>query len=130
MFTISSRDDQAALKLSLLDNDYFSAELRSRGLSAVARVGSYQTTGLGEFFKGFARDWRGWSGTRQWASLEDELEIRAECDRTGHTYLEVTLRDGSPPRWVARAHLVIEAGQLDALAAAAVSFEQSIAPAG
>ena len=116
----------AAFELHAHNTDYFRAVLRHRGLTAEALVSSYQSLGLPEFFAGMARDWKGWSGERSWASFETELSLTATSDRTGHVSLVTELRGGAYPNgWTARATMVLEAGQLDRLAAEAAAFERS-----
>jgi hypothetical protein len=123
-FTVQSRDPGASLTLRSHDRDYVIAALRHSGLDAAARVGTYLSGGLADFFAGLAAEWRGWRGRRTWSSLEDELTLAAESDRTGHVYLRVHLHDGSPARWTVEAELVLEAGQLEQLASEARTFEQ------
>ena len=86
-------------------------------------VGSYQSVGLPEFFAQMARDWRGWVDTREWEAFEGELRLSATMDRTGHISLVVELENGFGLKWTAKAILVLEAGQLDRLAAEAAEFE-------
>lgn len=123
-FIVQSRDAGASLTLRPFDRDHFVAEVRHVGMEASARVSSYMSDGLGDFFGGLAADWRGWAGTREWSALEGELRLTARTDRTGHTYMRVQLRDGAPAHWTAEAELVLEAGQLGRLAAAAQAFER------
>lgn len=123
-FIVQSRDTGATLTLRSLDRDYFLAEVRHTGMEAIARVSKYMSDGLGDFFGGLAADWRGWPGTREWSALEGELQLMARTDRTGHTYLRVQLRDGAPAHWTVEAELVLEAGQLERIAAAAQAFER------
>lgn len=108
----------------MISQDWLSATIRCRGLAAVGRVSSYQSTGLAELFTSFARDWRGWPGTRTWQSLEGELELTATCDRTGHVNLTVTLSDRMHPAWSASADLVLEAGALERIAREVEAFER------
>jgi len=122
--TVQSRDPGASLTLHPHNRDYFVAELRHSGLEAAAQVGTYLSSGLADFFTGLATNWRGWSGRRSWTSLEGELTLGAESDRTGHVYLRVHLHDGAPARWEVEAELVLEAGQLERLASDARTFEQ------
>lgn len=68
-------------------------------------------------FDEMAREWKGWKGTKTWASLEDELRMEASADSTGHVSLAVTMRDYSDPaEWRLKATLDLEAGQLPELA--------------
>ena len=124
-FLIESRDPGASVALRPHDRESFLAEVHQPGLHATALVYSYLSAGLGEFFAGLAASWTGWAGVREWGSLEGELTLRAESDRTGHVYLTVRLRRGAPPEWEVEAALVLEAGQLERLAAAARAFERS-----
>jgi len=80
------------------------------------RASSPISVGLADFFAGIAADWRGWTGSREWASLDGELTLRAESDRTGHVYLRARLRHGAPAEWLVAVVLVLEGGQLDRLA--------------
>ena len=121
--TIQSHEPRASLTLRSHNRDYFVAEIRHAGIEAAAKVGTYLSSGFADFFAGLATDWRGWSGHRRWASLEGELALTAESDRTGHVYLRVHLHDGAPARWEVEAELVLEAGQLERLASEARTFE-------
>ena len=122
-FVIKSAVGQRILEFHAHDGDYFIALVRASGLEAKAPVSSYLSTGFGEFFAELAREWKGWRGTKQWASLEGELVLRAESDRTGHIGLEVHLHDGAPARWTVETGFSLEAGQLDRIAAEARTFE-------
>ena len=125
-FTVESVQDGTSLRLRSHDRDFFLAEVRGRGMEAKARVGTYMSSGFAEFFTELATHWRGWKGDREWSSLEGELAIRATADRTGHVYLQVHLHDGAPARWKVDAAIVIEAGQLERLAAEARAFEAMV----
>lgn len=94
-------------------------ELRAETLSASARVYALEFTDLAEFFEGMAREWRGWSGSRSWRSLEGDLEITAEHHR--HVRLRVALR-GDPYRsdWRVSATIELEPGEELSAAAAEV----------
>ena len=128
-FAVQSSDDGARFELRRHNKGHLVAELRSRGLDASVLVSAYMFGGFAAFFGGLATDWKGWKGAREWRALEGELNLKAESDRTGHIYLSVELRDGAPPRWQVNSGLVLEAGQLDRLAASGREFEQSITSA-
>ena len=125
-FEVSSRDNGSTLRLQGYDRDFFIAELRGLNLAAQTRVGTYMSTGLGEMFAEMANHWRGWKGKKSWESLEGELHLTAEADRSGHITLTVELRDGAPAVWTVVLFLIIEAGQLSALAREALAFERSV----
>jgi hypothetical protein len=124
-FVIESSEAGATLELSALDSNFFLARVTHGGLDATARVGSYLSTGLGDFFASLAADWKGWEGARRWESLEGELSLAAESDRTGHVDLLVHLHNGAPVRWKLDLHLTLEAGQLERIVGGARRFERS-----
>jgi len=128
-FAVQSTDDGARFELRRHNKGHLVAELHGRGLDASVLVSAYLFGGFADFFAGLATNWKGWKGGREWRALEGELSLKAESDRTGHVYLSVELHDGAPPRWQLNATLVVEAGQLDRLAASGRDFEQSIASA-
>ena len=113
--------------MELLDADYFRAELVGPDLRAQVRVSSYLSHGLATLFADVGHHWPGWSGTKAWRSLEGELGIAADCDRTGHVTFAVRLQEGAPPIWSVTVELVVEAGQLERLAQAAAAFVASLA---
>ena len=83
---LSAEPDDPAL-------DFLIADLSVDGLSATKRVYAHAASGwreLADFFAGLAADWRGWSGTREWTSLESDLKIEARHEY-GHVQLRVIL---------------------------------------
>lgn len=87
--------------------------------------------GLGEFFASIADDWRGWTGEKTWASVEDELSLRATHDGLGHITIVAELRRTFDPparEWLARGAIQLDAGALDAVARAAAAFERANLP--
>lgn len=64
---------------------------------------------LARFFGDMAADWRGWKGTRQFESLENDLTISATHD--GHIRLLIELADWHPDGWRVRARLSMEPGE-------------------
>lgn len=97
--------------------DYLVADLSVEGLSATKRVYALYATGrreLADFFAGLATDWRGWSGIREWTSLESDLKIEARHE-FGHIQLRVTLRqalaDWGNDGWRVSADLTLEPGE-------------------
>jgi hypothetical protein len=61
--------------------------------------------GLAELFRRVASDWRGFSDSRSFASLEGNLCIDCTHDGIGTVEIEVVLRDPSPPTWSTAATL-------------------------
>jgi hypothetical protein len=73
--------------------------------------------GLPRFFQDLAENWKGWSGSKEWSSLEEELKIRACSDRSGKVLLTIELRHPHAPwPWSVQGTLDLEAGQLDVIA--------------
>jgi hypothetical protein len=129
-FIIKSATDGASLILRWTDPTSFQAEIRrprldasTRVLSRVGRSGD-QSDGLDKFFGGLAADWKGWTGSREWKSLERDLILSAKHG-PGGIGLKVQLHDGAPPVWKLEFELGLESVQLDQLAAAAATFERS-----
>lgn len=97
--------------------DYLVADLVDDGLTATKRVYAHYASGwrdLAAFFGGLATDWRGWSGTREWASIESDLKIEARHE-FGHVQLHVTIwqsrADWGNHGWRASADLTLEPGE-------------------
>ena len=93
------------------------AVLAVEGLSATKKVYAHYAFGwrdLADFFGELAGDWRGWSGVREWTSLESDLKIEAKHDG-GHVRLHVTLRQDWPHRgggsWTVCVDLAVEPGE-------------------
>lgn len=98
--------------------DSYLVDLTARDFAASFEAGNHPAgTSPEVFFAELAQDWSGWKGAKQWASFEQEFQLSATTDLTGHVTL-VVQRDA--PRellgWSATFSLMIEAGQLAALA--------------
>ncbi len=74
---------------------------------------------MGQYWSDLALNWRGWDGTKRWTSLEPDLQLSAVMDKTGHLTLTVKLEHGTPWRWRTEVELILEAGQLEQIAALA-----------
>ncbi len=97
--------------------DYLVANLVDDGLTATKRVYAHYASGWGDlaaFLAALATDWRGWSGIREWASLESDLRIEARHEY-GHVQLHVTLSqergDWGNHGWQASADVTLEPGE-------------------
>ena len=91
-----------------------------RGISAAS--GSSHPAAL---FRQMAERWRGWTGELHWESLDDGLCLRASQDRTGHVSILIRLRQEiglSSCDWSVETTIVVEAGQLGAIARRAELF--------
>lgn len=98
----------------------FDAKLVGPAVTATVRVYEHGSDFVPRFFAELAESWRGWDGEKDWESVESHIALTATADRLGHVSLRVILRDPfAPAAWRAEATLLIEAGQLEALAASA-----------
>ena len=114
---IKSSHDGTSLEFSDLAGDYFQATLRGPDFQGCGRIYAYEPPHLAAFFRDLAAHWQGWSGQKEWGSLEGELSFTATSDSTGHTSLAVRLRSGPYPfDWTLTTVLFIEAGQLEPIA--------------
>jgi hypothetical protein len=76
-----------------------------------------------DFFQKLAESWAGWKGEKTWGALEGEYNLVASTDLTGHITLAVELNPSSnPPCFSGVLSLIVEAGQLEALAGKAKIF--------
>lgn len=75
---------------------------------------------LANYFGRLAESWRGWEDRRDWFSLEGQLDLSATHDGLGTVRLGVVLsssrNDADPSSWSLAGMLMLDAGQLDALA--------------
>lgn len=94
--------------------------LKDEGLVAERGVFvfSHDWAALAVFFNDLAESWRGWPGTKSWASVERDLTIEARCDPGRHCFLSFTVRDGPVHSWtVGMDDISVDAGEdLTALA--------------
>ena len=103
------------------DGCHFTASLISTPLSASVRVYDLEPAYWSGYFATLARNWRGWEGSKERESLEGHLRIVATTDSLGHISLRVYLRDVDSD-WRAEDVIVVEAGQLDSIAANAKNY--------
>jgi len=68
---------------------------------------------LVSFFSELAKNWRGWEGTRTWATYERGLTLACSHDGLGHVGVAVELREYSGHGWLVRGDVPVDAGQLD-----------------
>jgi hypothetical protein len=80
-----------------------------------------QATALPAFFAALAADWRGWSGSREWAAFAGGLTLACTHDDRGTVAMGAELRDQNLG-WVARAIVPIDCGGLEQLAADVAAF--------
>jgi uncharacterized protein DUF6228 len=100
------------------------AVLALAGVHAEARVWlSDLDAPLNAFFHDLADNWRGWKGTKEWATYEGGLRLSCTSDRLGHIAVSVDLHERSgPDGWFVQGDVPLEAGQLEQLAADVARF--------
>ena len=123
---VEIRSARDGLKLTLSDlaehnspspSDSFVVTIQSCEVRAEARASSFMAADLGDYFQNIAENWRGWSGEKKWATLENDFELAATADNLGHVRLEFFLRSPyTGYQWELRGALELEAGQLDSIA--------------
>ncbi len=115
--TIKSASDGTRLTFSDLEGESFTALMENPLFSGRIVASTYHSGPPSLLFDEIAAEWRGWKKEKEWAALEDELRLTATSDHTGHITLRVVMRDsGHANGWRLDASLVLESGQLEALA--------------
>ncbi len=73
---------------------------------------------LAHFFEDLAKDWKGWSGTRSWKSIEGDFILAATHDGTKHVKITVSLvRDqGEETQSTYVGNVLVELGALTKVA--------------
>jgi hypothetical protein len=106
----------------------FTASVEVEAMSATTQVYAYGGRSPTELFEDMASEWRGWEGSKEWSSLEDELALSATHNGLGTITLQVRLSHlGSEGwDWEARAALELDAGdQLERAVTSLRSFFSS-----
>lgn len=106
------------LTFSEHDGDYFLITYESSAVKIHKRVWGYTDCEfLVNLFEFIAKEWKGWKGTQEWASIEGEFSISATCDNLGHVMLAITIKEhDGPERWNSEVSLGIDAGQTEIIA--------------
>ena len=125
---IKSAESDTNLRFSDIQGDYFLASLAGHNFSATVRVWAYTDPhGLDNLFQTMATSWRGWDGEKKWSSIEGEFAISCTHDKLGHIMFDIEMKQdfGTPETWHLKVHIVVEAGQLEAIAKEAKKFFRS-----
>jgi hypothetical protein len=108
--------------------DHWRARLDCAHLTAEGKVDerhSGDELRLDAYFGELASQWRGWAGEKEWESLG--LRLAARHDGLGHVTIDASLEQdyGAVDGSEARASLILDAGELDALARAARALDEA-----
>jgi hypothetical protein len=99
----------------------FTVTIRAEGLTASRGVYAFEgEESLLALFDEMVAEWRGWEGTKDWASLEGEVTLAATHNRVGTVTLRATLWHYEQLEWRAAIELTIDAGEQLTEAAAAI----------
>lgn len=98
--------------------EYFSVEVGDPTAHASSRVYANGSGGLVLLCAEMAARWRGWQGEKSWSSCEGDFSLICTADGKGHVQIIVRLESMMFPRpWTFEGRVLVEAGQLDRLAA-------------
>jgi len=127
-FELDSTKDGVRFTLSPAGPRAYTAALSGRDLSVAATIHDVlgEAYAFPEFWQDLASSWRGWSDEKSWSSIEGDLELTATCDSLGHVTICCHLSSGGSEGWSINAWLYAEAGALDAIAARAGRFAESL----
>ncbi|TWI46328.1 hypothetical protein IQ22_04479 [Pseudomonas duriflava] len=112
---IKSADTAAQLVLSNIEDDYFTAAYKSHDVFFFKRVWGYTDCNLlVDLFAYMAKEWKGWDGEINWASIEQELSITCTSDKKGHIAVKLMFSqyEGAEP-WEAQVVLNLESGVME-----------------
>lgn len=93
----------------------FDVAVKTPWFYGTAASSTYMVPPLANLFHDMAAEWTGWIGEKSWTDLENNVEIRASADKTGHISLSITLT-GHDGYTQLRTCLQFEAGQLERFA--------------
>lgn len=112
---IKSADTVAQLVLSNIEGDYFTVAYKRNDIFLSRRVWGYTDCDLlVDLFAYMAKEWKGWSGEIEWASIEQEFSITCTSDQKGHIVikLKISQYEGAEP-WDAQVTLNLESGLME-----------------
>lgn len=97
-------------------SEFYRVTIKSQDFTASSKVYAFDPRNepCWCYFEDLANHWRGWSGEKQWNSLEGEFTISTESDALGHIAMKIMLE--SHESWSARIIIDLDAGQLEDIA--------------
>jgi len=99
-------------------SQYLNVSLEDCELAASrSRIYVYEPNDLLQFFAELASQWKGWTGEKEWNSVEGDLGLSCTSDGLGHVAMRVKLKSGiDQDDWCVQTVIHIDAGQLEELA--------------
>ena len=97
----------------------FRVRFAGSGMEASSRIYGPISDDPSAFFGGLAEHWRGWEGGRSCAPGDPNFHMIATADGRGHVRLSIRL---ARSQWVLESIILLEAGQLDEIAAEAAAL--------
>ena len=121
---IKSVNTSATLTFCDRDADYFTVVYESPSVILKKRVWGYTDCDfLVNLFSFIAKEWKGWQGAQEWASIEGEFAICATSDNLGHVMLTIKIKEFDGPEvWDSIVQLGIDASQTENIAKSVRTF--------
>jgi hypothetical protein len=115
---IRSSHSVGTITFSERQEGYFRVSFESPAIRFSKTIYDHTDHGvLVRIFEQMAAEWQGWEGKKEWGSLESDMALRCLHDGLGHIDLELELAErSSDENWSAKAHLIVDAGQLEMIA--------------
>lgn len=126
-FSIKSVRSDAELVFAGGEGNYFIVELRGSELSARCLVwGDSHSADLAERLTNAAKQTSGFDEFA-WGSLEDEITLSFRCDKIGHVFIRIEMRNRhGVDDWRLASEIETELGQLPGIAEKAERFFRNI----
>jgi hypothetical protein len=122
---IKSARSGTRLRLFDMQDEHLWASMSNSEFSGTIQIYMYRgLEDLVALFESMAENWRGWIGKKSWSSFEGEFVLGCMHDKLGHIAMEVEMWHGRGrwEPWYLKASLVVDAGQLEAIARDAREF--------
>ncbi|MFB2661473.1 DUF6228 family protein [Shewanella mangrovisoli] len=121
---IKSGNTSATLTFCERDADYFTVLFESPAVKLKKRVWGYTDCEfLVNLFSFIAKEWKGWQGAQEWASIEGEFAISATSDALGRVTLNIKISEFDGPEiWSSNVTLGLDASQTENIAKSVGAF--------
>lgn len=119
MLCIHSTSSNRELRIRRGQGGYFIVEILGHRVSALTEVWiDEDAPHLGRFLAALGATESPWEGSREWKSLESDLEFSVTCTPLGNVTFDILLSGmpGAPEEWSVQVGLETEFGQLSRIA--------------